>query len=83
LFGAHEEADARLSKCALHPHCSTVEAEILGTRLTYKIAAPAAEFSDRLFERSAREFRRPGFSRDKPTWSALALSPRIKFTLPA
>jgi UDP-N-acetylmuramyl pentapeptide synthase len=40
LFGAHEEADARLIKCALHPHCSTVEAEILGTRLTYKIAAP-------------------------------------------
>jgi hypothetical protein len=40
LFGAHEEADARLSKCALHPHCSTVEAQILGTRLTYKIAAP-------------------------------------------
>jgi hypothetical protein len=30
LFGAHEQADARLSKCALHPHCSTVEAEILG-----------------------------------------------------
>jgi hypothetical protein len=28
LFGAHEEANARLSKCALHPHCSTVEAEI-------------------------------------------------------
>jgi len=39
-FGAHEEADARLIKCALHPHCSTVEADILGTRLTYKIGAP-------------------------------------------
>jgi UDP-N-acetylmuramoyl-tripeptide--D-alanyl-D-alanine ligase len=39
-FGAHEEADARLIKCALHPHCSTVEADILGTRLSYKIGAP-------------------------------------------
>jgi len=39
-FGAHEEADARLIKCALHPHCSTVEADIFGTRLTYKIGAP-------------------------------------------
>ncbi len=39
-FGAHEEADARLIKCALHPHCSTVEAEIFGTRLSYKIGAP-------------------------------------------
>jgi UDP-N-acetylmuramoyl-tripeptide--D-alanyl-D-alanine ligase len=39
-FGAHEEADARLIKCALHPHCSTVEAEIFGMRLSYKIGAP-------------------------------------------
>jgi UDP-N-acetylmuramoyl-tripeptide--D-alanyl-D-alanine ligase len=29
-----------LIKYALHPHCSTVEAEILGTELTYKIGAP-------------------------------------------
>ena len=27
LFGAHEQADAQLSKCARHPHCSTVEAD--------------------------------------------------------
>jgi UDP-N-acetylmuramoyl-tripeptide--D-alanyl-D-alanine ligase len=39
-FGAHEKADARLIKCALHPHCSTVVAQILGTELTYKIGAP-------------------------------------------
>ncbi len=39
-FGTHEAADARLIKCALHPHCSTVEADILGTRLSYKIGAP-------------------------------------------
>ena len=39
-FGEHEAADARLIKCALHPRCSTVEANILGTDLTYKIGAP-------------------------------------------
>jgi UDP-N-acetylmuramoyl-tripeptide--D-alanyl-D-alanine ligase len=39
-FGAHAEADARLIKCSLHPRCSTVEAVILGTALTYKIGAP-------------------------------------------
>ena len=39
-FGEHEAADARLIKCALHPRCSTVEAQILGTDLTYKIGAP-------------------------------------------
>jgi UDP-N-acetylmuramoyl-tripeptide--D-alanyl-D-alanine ligase len=39
-FGEHAQADARLLKCALHPHCSTVEAQILGTELTYKIGAP-------------------------------------------
>jgi UDP-N-acetylmuramoyl-tripeptide--D-alanyl-D-alanine ligase len=39
-FGGHAEADARLIKCALHPHCSTIEAEILGARLSYKIGAP-------------------------------------------
>ncbi len=30
-FGEHETADARLIKSWLHPHCSTVEAQILGT----------------------------------------------------
>ena len=39
-FGDHEEADARLIKCALQPDCSTVQADILGTELTYKIGAP-------------------------------------------
>jgi len=39
-FGEHEKADARLLKCALHAECSTVQANILGTELTYKIGAP-------------------------------------------
>ena len=39
-FGEHPQADARLIKCALHARCSTVEAEILGTRFSYKIGAP-------------------------------------------
>jgi UDP-N-acetylmuramoyl-tripeptide--D-alanyl-D-alanine ligase len=39
-FGENAAADARLIKCALHARCSTVEAEILGTRFTYKIGAP-------------------------------------------
>jgi len=39
-FGEHPQADARLVKCALHARCSTVEAEILGTRFSYKIGAP-------------------------------------------
>jgi UDP-N-acetylmuramoyl-tripeptide--D-alanyl-D-alanine ligase len=39
-FGEHEQADARLIKCALHTGCSVVQADILGTELTYKIGAP-------------------------------------------
>jgi UDP-N-acetylmuramoyl-tripeptide--D-alanyl-D-alanine ligase len=39
-FGEHAQADARLIKCALQARCSTVEARILGTELTYKIGAP-------------------------------------------
>jgi UDP-N-acetylmuramoyl-tripeptide--D-alanyl-D-alanine ligase len=39
-FGEHEKADARLIKCALQPHCSTVVAQIFGTEITYKIGAP-------------------------------------------
>jgi UDP-N-acetylmuramoyl-tripeptide--D-alanyl-D-alanine ligase len=39
-FGEHPKADARLIKCALHPHCSTVEAQIFGAEVTYKIGAP-------------------------------------------
>jgi UDP-N-acetylmuramoyl-tripeptide--D-alanyl-D-alanine ligase len=43
-FGEHPQADARLIKCALHARCSTVEAEILGTRFSYKIGAPGRHF---------------------------------------
>src|SRR5580658_6188091 len=39
-FGAHAAADARAIKFSLHPRCSTVQAQILGTELTYKIGAP-------------------------------------------
>jgi UDP-N-acetylmuramoyl-tripeptide--D-alanyl-D-alanine ligase len=39
-FGEHAQADAGLIKCSLHPKCSTVQADILGTELTYKIGAP-------------------------------------------
>jgi UDP-N-acetylmuramoyl-tripeptide--D-alanyl-D-alanine ligase len=39
-FGEHAKADARLLKCVSHAHCSTVEAQILGTDLAYKIGAP-------------------------------------------
>jgi UDP-N-acetylmuramoyl-tripeptide--D-alanyl-D-alanine ligase len=39
-FGAHAQADARLIKSSLHARCSTVQADILGTELAYKIGAP-------------------------------------------
>jgi UDP-N-acetylmuramoyl-tripeptide--D-alanyl-D-alanine ligase len=39
-FGEHAEAEARVLKCALHPECSTIEAEILGKPVTYKVGAP-------------------------------------------
>jgi len=39
-FGEHAKADARLIKCAMRAECSTVQADILGTELTYKIGAP-------------------------------------------
>jgi len=39
-FGEHKNAEARLIKYALHPDCSTVQADILGADLTYKIGAP-------------------------------------------
>ena len=39
-FGEHPKADARLVKYVLHPHCSTVVADIFGTELTYKIGTP-------------------------------------------
>ncbi len=39
-FGEHEKADVRLLSCSLHPDLSTVEADVLGTRVTYKIGSP-------------------------------------------
>ena len=39
-FGEDEKADARLIKYVAHADCSTVQADILGTELTYKIGAP-------------------------------------------
>lgn len=39
-FGANAGADARLLDCALQPDGSTVEADILGHRVAYKIGAP-------------------------------------------
>jgi UDP-N-acetylmuramoyl-tripeptide--D-alanyl-D-alanine ligase len=39
-FGEHAQADACLIKCSLHPGCSTVQADIFGTEITYKIGAP-------------------------------------------
>lgn len=45
-FGEHAKADARLLKCALQPHCSTVVARIFGTELTYKIGAPGRHLVD-------------------------------------
>jgi UDP-N-acetylmuramoyl-tripeptide--D-alanyl-D-alanine ligase len=39
-FGEHPKADARLVKFALHADCSTVQAEVLGSDVTYKLGAP-------------------------------------------
>ena len=39
-FGEHQEAAARLVRCALQPDSSTVEAQILGQPVTYKLGAP-------------------------------------------
>jgi UDP-N-acetylmuramoyl-tripeptide--D-alanyl-D-alanine ligase len=39
-FGEHEKADARLIKCALQPASSTVQANILGANVAYRIGAP-------------------------------------------
>jgi UDP-N-acetylmuramoyl-tripeptide--D-alanyl-D-alanine ligase len=39
-FGEHAEADARLLKYSPHPEGSTVEADILGARITYELGAP-------------------------------------------
>jgi UDP-N-acetylmuramoyl-tripeptide--D-alanyl-D-alanine ligase len=45
-FGEHELADARLIACSLRADCSTVEADILGERVTYKIGAPGRHLVD-------------------------------------
>ncbi|HVX92255.1 MAG TPA: UDP-N-acetylmuramoylalanyl-D-glutamyl-2,6-diaminopimelate--D-alanyl-D-alanine ligase [Xanthobacteraceae bacterium] len=39
-FGTHVKADARLLRASLQPEGSTVEASILGARVTYKLGAP-------------------------------------------
>ena len=39
-FGEHAGAEARLIRYALQPEASTVEADILGQRVTYKVGAP-------------------------------------------
>jgi UDP-N-acetylmuramoyl-tripeptide--D-alanyl-D-alanine ligase len=39
-FGEDRKAEARLIKLALQPESSTVEADILGKRVTYKVGAP-------------------------------------------
>jgi UDP-N-acetylmuramoyl-tripeptide--D-alanyl-D-alanine ligase len=39
-FGEHESADVRLVKCAMQSESSTVEADILGTRVAYKLGVP-------------------------------------------
>ena len=41
-FGEDERAQARGVQVSLHPDCSTVSADILGQRATYKIGAPGA-----------------------------------------
>jgi len=43
-FGADEKADARLIEARLHETCSCILADILGDRVTYKIAAPGRHF---------------------------------------
>jgi UDP-N-acetylmuramoyl-tripeptide--D-alanyl-D-alanine ligase len=39
-FGEHKDAEARLIKYALEPDCSSVQANILGADVTYKLGAP-------------------------------------------
>jgi UDP-N-acetylmuramoyl-tripeptide--D-alanyl-D-alanine ligase len=39
-FGEHKSADARLIKLALQSESSTIEADILGQRVTYRLGAP-------------------------------------------
>jgi UDP-N-acetylmuramoyl-tripeptide--D-alanyl-D-alanine ligase len=39
-FGEHEAADARLIRCAMQPESTTVEADILGSRVAYKLGTP-------------------------------------------
>jgi UDP-N-acetylmuramoyl-tripeptide--D-alanyl-D-alanine ligase len=43
-FGEHKDADAHALKVALHPESTTVEADILGKHVTYKIGAPGRHF---------------------------------------
>ena len=52
-FGTAKDCDARLIKLALQPESSTVEADILGERVTYKLGAPGPPSGDE-FARGAR-----------------------------
>jgi UDP-N-acetylmuramoyl-tripeptide--D-alanyl-D-alanine ligase len=45
-FGEHAKADGRLIKCVLRADCSTVQADIFGTELTYKIGSPGRHLVD-------------------------------------
>jgi UDP-N-acetylmuramoyl-tripeptide--D-alanyl-D-alanine ligase len=43
-FGEHARADARLVTCVLDAEFSTVEADVLGRRVSYRIGAPGRHF---------------------------------------
>ena len=44
-FGAHEAADARLIECSLHASSSTIEANICGKILNYRMGAPGRHWA--------------------------------------
>jgi UDP-N-acetylmuramoyl-tripeptide--D-alanyl-D-alanine ligase len=39
-FGEQADADVRVTKFSLHPDCSVVQANVLGTDITYKLGTP-------------------------------------------
>ena len=43
-FGEHARADARLVTCVLDAEFSTVEADVLGRRVSYRVGAPGRHF---------------------------------------
>ena len=44
-FGAHSEADARLTGLAAHPTCNCISADICGQAVTYKVGAPGRHWA--------------------------------------